>query len=295
MLHLLIASLIWAFSFGLIARYLPPDALHPWTTAAIRLLLACVAFAPFLARGPRDARTRLQLAGLGVIQFGLVYMSYLAAFGSLRSHEVALMTVFTPIFVWLGGDWLEGRFRGVHVAAAALACFGAAVTLLGRPWETSNWTGVLLMQASNLCFAIGQLGYRSILRRNPSLSDSGNYAWMLIGAACFTVPLSLSQAPLSIEHLRPPQVITLVYLGLIATGLGFYLWNRGAARVGVGVLAAANNLKLPLAVLVSAWVFSSGKVGLQLVLGLLLVTGAMALPYGINRRKPAKTSDTATT
>ena len=43
----------------------------------------------------------------------------------------------------------------------------------------------------------------------------------------------------------------MLYLGLVPTAVGFHLWNRGASRVSAGTLAAANQLKVPLAVLVA--------------------------------------------
>ena len=41
----------------------------------------------------------------------------------------------------------------------------------------------------------------------------------------------------------------LLYLGLVPTAVGFWLWNKGAARTSAARLAVANNLKVPLAVL----------------------------------------------
>jgi drug/metabolite transporter (DMT)-like permease len=38
---------------------------------------------------------------------------------------------------------------------------------------------------------------------------------------------------------------------VIASGLGFFLWNFGASRVTTATLAAANNLLVPLAVLIA--------------------------------------------
>ena len=35
------------------------------------------------------------------------------------------------------------------------------------------------------------------------------------------------------------------------SGVAFFLWNRGATRVGLGTLAVMNNLKVPLAVAVA--------------------------------------------
>ena len=43
-------------------------------------------------------------------------------------------------------------------------------------------------------------------------------------------------------------LVTVLYLGLVPSGLAFNLWNLGATRVRAGILAVMNNLKIPLAV-----------------------------------------------
>jgi drug/metabolite transporter (DMT)-like permease len=274
MAYLALASLVWAFSFGLISTHLPPSEVPPAFTAAVRLLLGLALFLPFLRRGTSSTGVRLRLLALGAVQFGLVYVTYLASFATLRSHEVALLTVFTPLFVWMGGDWLERRFHARHLGAALLAAAGAAVVLMHRPWVSDTWTGVLLMQASNAAFAAGQLGYRAMKRRGEIESDTGATVWMLAGACALTIPWAWWRTGGVVPDLSLVQWGVIAYLGVVATGLGFYWWNAGAARVGVGVLAAANNAKIPLGVLVSLLVFSSGAAWLPAIGGLLVICAA---------------------
>lgn len=47
----------------------------------------------------------------------------------------------------------------------------------------------------------------------------------------------------------------LAYLGVIASGVCFFLWNYGARRVTPVKLAIMNNLKIPLAALISLLLF----------------------------------------
>ena len=42
---------------------------------------------------------------------------------------------------------------------------------------------------------------------------------------------------------------------MLASGVGFFLWNLGATRVGAGTLAVMNNAKIPLSIAVSLLVF----------------------------------------
>ncbi|MFM7261548.1 MAG: hypothetical protein ACKO3W_13190, partial [bacterium] len=48
--------------------------------------------------------------------------------------------------------------------------------------------------------------------------------------------------------LTTPQWLTLIYLGVGASGVGFFLWNVGATKVAPATLAVMNNAKVPLGV-----------------------------------------------
>jgi drug/metabolite transporter (DMT)-like permease len=43
----------------------------------------------------------------------------------------------------------------------------------------------------------------------------------------------------------------LIYLGVIASGLGYFIWNRGACLVNAGALAVMNNLLVPAGLIVN--------------------------------------------
>ena len=157
---LVVVSLVWAFSFGLIGTFLP--GLPPAWTGWIRLGLSALVFLPFVRRVPW--KTGLALFGIGAVQFGLMYWAYLASFRHLRSHEVALFTVMTPILVALLSDLGSKRFRPLNFVAASLAVGGAAVVKWAELESAAPLVGFLLVQVSNLCFAAGQLAVLNNLK-----------------------------------------------------------------------------------------------------------------------------------
>jgi len=53
----------------------------------------------------------------------------------------------------------------------------------------------------------------------------------------------------------PTNLEILVYLGVGASGLGFFIWNLGATKVSAGTLAVMNNAKIPLGILISLVIF----------------------------------------
>lgn len=279
MLSLLAASLIWAFSFGLIKTRL--TGVDPALTACVRLVLATLVFAPWLRRAG-VTRGPVPLAALGALQFGLMYVLYIAAYAHLPAWAVALFTVFTPLYVVLLDDVRRRRLVPRHLGAAGLAVAGGALVVWRDLPAAEAWPGILLLQGANLCFAAGQLVYRDWRRADGGDAGDGrdrvNLAWMYLGAAILAGAVAGGRGALGgVAELDGGARLTLLYLGVLPTGAAFWLWNRGAARVEAAVLGAANNLKIPLAVIVSWAVFGESARVWPAVGGLVAVIAALVL------------------
>jgi drug/metabolite transporter (DMT)-like permease len=272
---LVIASLLWAFSFGLIKHYLV--GLPPAWVACVRLLLSLLLFAPVLK--PRAVRVRdaAALAGVGAVQHGLMYVFYLFAYRFLSGAEVALFTVLTPVYVTLMHDAGTRRFHRLFLLAACLAAAGSAVIVAGHRDTWGTLGGFLLVQASNLCFAAGQLAYRRVMRTAGVAEDHRVFAWVYLGA----LAMALAALPLTGVAAWPAvsarQWVVLAYLGLVPSGVAFFLWNAGARRVASGTLAAMNNAKVPLGVIASLAVFGERPPLLPLLAGGAAVLAAVWL------------------
>ncbi len=272
MLNLILASLLWAFSFGLIKGRMA--GLDPAQVAAGRLLLAALVFSPFLFKHRFQWAELGRTMLLGALQFGFMYWLYIASFSYLPAWLVALFTVFTPLYVVLISDGKARRVRWRNVVAALVAVAGALLVVAWGLPRDAAWKGVLLLQGANLCFAVGQLFYPG-LKKEIGAADVVMLGWMYWGAFLVTGYGVLLGGGVVLEAWDLPAGLTLLYLGLLPTALGFYWWNRGAARVSAGWLAVANNLKIPLAVMVSWLVFGEEADQGRAVLGLVLVVGSL--------------------
>ena len=156
MAYLLLVSVLWGFSFGLIKAEFAQ--LSPATLASARLLIALPCFLPFLQRRFRRWSTEVVLLLLtGVVQYGVMYLALFHAFAWLSGYEVALLTIFTPLYVILAHALLTRTRPPVWFwGTALLAVIGALVIFRPEEWPAKG-PGILLMQVSNLCFALGQI------------------------------------------------------------------------------------------------------------------------------------------
>jgi drug/metabolite transporter (DMT)-like permease len=283
---LLLVSLVWAFSFGLVKRL---AGLDPTAVAAVRLGIALAVFLPCFRRGQLGGLAMLRLAAVGALQFGIMYLLYLRAYAHLAAYEVALFTITTPLFVALIDAALERRWRTRYAVAALLSVAGAGVVMWRAIVDAGIVAGFLLVQLSNLCFAGGQVAWRRERRRLPPGASEGSvFALPFAGALLLTVAVSLVGTNWPAFAPTRTQWLILLYLGAVASGLCFFLWNFGASRVNAGTLAAFNNFKIPLGIAASILIFHEHANLGRLALGFAL----MALGVGTAGRRPDESRTT---
>jgi drug/metabolite transporter (DMT)-like permease len=280
MQYLALVSLLWAFSFGLIGNALA--GVDPSFVAAARLGIAGIVFLPFLRLSQVSPGNHLKLIGCGAIQFGIMYVSYTKAFQFIPSHLVALFSILTPLYVVLIHDLRKRQFHRKYLYAALLSIVGAAIIKAKSGTEGSIWIGFGLMQIAGLAFGFGQVYYRDWKRSHPETEDSQIFALLYAGGFLVAAIASAMFTDWSELQLGAQQIQVLAYLGIVASGIGFFLWNKGAALSRPGTLAAFNNAVVPMAMASSLFIFGElseigGAALLRLILGSTFILLAVIL------------------
>ncbi|MBT3316349.1 EamA family transporter [bacterium] len=270
MIYLIIASLIWAFSFGLIKTQLA--SLDPIAVSSVRLLLAVLVFTPFILRN--NMQNRLQFMALGAVQFGLMYVFYITSYKHLPAYAVALFTIFTPLYVALLDDLMNRKINIDRIVAVTIAIIGAGIAVWHALPQREAVVGILLLQVSNICFAVGQYYYR---RLHSTADHSTKVGWMYLGATVVVTLLALVTGGFADFQVTKTSAMTLLYLGVIPTGLCFWLWNRGAVKTSVSRLAISNNLKIPVAIIVAWMFFGESAPYLRVGLGIAVIIFALVI------------------
>jgi drug/metabolite transporter (DMT)-like permease len=278
MWRLVAVSIIWAFSFGLIKGKL--TGLDSGLVASIRLILCFLCFVPFIFRVSL-LKMRLRLMVLGVVQFGIMYLAYIQSYQYLPGYLVAVFTIFTPFYVIALNTIFDKNSRNpkklaMAATAVLLSIAGAAVIVFKAPGQDEFLIGFLILQLANIAFAIGQWNYQ---RWAGNESHVGNMAWMYLGAALFASMVSFPQLNWAEIVISDEQVLVLLYLGVIASGLCFYLWNSGSKRVSPATLAVMNNGYIPIAVIASVVLFSEEVDVFKLGIGGGLILLSVAASY----------------
>lgn len=268
---LVFVTVLWAFSFSLIGEFLAGEVDSDFAVLS-RVVLAGLAFLPLTRwRGVRR-ELKLGVTVAGALQFGITYLCLYRSFDYLTVPEVLLFTIFTPLYVTLIDDLLKQRFSPVALAAAGLATLGAGIIRYDG-LSTDYFTGFLLLQMANLTFAAGQIGYKHLIQRYPTdLPQHSFFGYFFIGALLFALPSFLIFGDVERLPSTPLQWGVLAWLGLAASGLGLFLWNRGACLVDAGTLAVMNNALVPAGLLVNLLIWNRDA-----DLGRLALGGAVIL------------------
>jgi len=284
MVYLLLVSFIWAFSFGLIKGNLM--GLDSNFVSWVRMSISLLIFLPFLRVNRVPLRLALKLILAGMLQYGLMYTTYIYSYRFLKAHEVALFTIFTPIYVTLLNDYFLKRFQLSNLFTTFLAVIGTGIIVYHSISQLNVVKGFVIMQISNMCFAFGQIYYREIMKALPEKKDYQIFGLLYFGAALLTALATSLSTNWSALTLTANQLLTLLYLGVMASGIGFFLWNYGARKVEGGTLAIFNNLKIPLAIAVS-FIFFHEKGNIpRLIAGGIIVLIALWMNERKNRGLP---------
>ncbi len=287
MTWLILVTLVWAFSFGLIKGNLA--GVDPLFVSFARLFIALLVFLPFIRWCKLHASLLWKLLLIGALQFGVMYITYNYSFRFLQSYEVALLTITTPLFVTLLADLFQRRFHWLFLVTALVAILGTGVVIFKDLSSPGLLTGFILLQISNLCFAFGQVFYRQVMAAEQGVRDHEVFGVLCLGGVAATGVVSGLFTPWRALQLGFTQIWTLLYLGVIASGGGFFLWNLGARRVNAGALAIFNDLKVPAAIAVSLIVFGEQTDLLRLAIGGAIVLAALVANELLSTKRNSRT------
>ncbi|QEA38000.1 DMT family transporter [Pistricoccus aurantiacus] len=291
--YLIGVTALWAFSFSLIGAYLAGQV-DSYFAVLVRISLACLLFLPFLRPSALANGMKLALMCIGAIQLGLMYIFFYQSFLLLSVPEVLLFTIFTPLYVTLLDDAMAKRFSPFYLLTAALAVLGAAM-IRYQGIGSEFWLGFLVVQGANLCFAIGQVAYRHLALGLPrELPQRSVFGWFYLGALALVI---IAFAIFGSTEKLPTSGVqwgVLGWLGLAASGLGYFLWNKGATKVDAGALAIMNNALIPAGLLVNLLIWNREADIVRLALGGGVILASLLInEWWARRREQAHSTTTA--
>ena len=254
MLYLTIVSILWSFSFGIIKFGL--TGVDSIFISFFRSLIAFIFFSSLTLYNIKKFSFDTKLIIIGAIQFGLMYVFYIQSYQYLPAYLIATFTITTPIFVGLFSQALmKESFSKNGILSIILVLIGSFMMRFNFANPLDYWFGFILIQCANMFFASGQIMFKKWYTENSDKDIVHNFSQMFFGATIVTSLFYFQTMDVQ-NILSTTNLLSLIFLGLFSTGMGFLLWNIGATKVSNTRLAVMNNVVIPLAVLNSFFIFS---------------------------------------
>jgi carboxylate/amino acid/amine transporter len=270
---LIITTILWAFSFSLYGEYLAGHV-DSYFAVLVRVGLAALLFLPFLRTCGHGVKTIGLYMLAGAMQLGIMYILSFHAYLYLTVSELLLFTVLTPLYITLIYDLISGRrLRLGYAFSALLAVIGAGIIRYDRVTD-HFWVGLLLVQLSNISFAIGMVGYKRLMEVRP-MPQHNAFAWFYVGALLVAAAAWLT---LGNAQKMPATVLQwgiLAFLGVAASGIGYFMWNYGATQVDAGTLGIMNNMHVPAGLLVNLAIWHQQPHWQSFITGALVILASL--------------------
>jgi drug/metabolite transporter (DMT)-like permease len=275
---------VWAGSFSVIKALLD-DGVAAGDIAILRYAIAAPGFAYVLwrARGlpglTRSDAARVAAAGLLVVVGYHMFLNVGTRYttSGIAALVVALSPAMTMILAFSFG--IE-RITARRIFGLALAFAGVAIVIAlgsGRELSLDGAKGPLIVIGAPLSFALYNVLLKPLLSRYDLLALTA--ATSLIGIVGL-VPFARSSTVELVTDATASEAALLLYLGVLATLLGYIFWNLGLKGLGPTRAVTYTYAISPLAVTFGA-IFLDEPVTIWLALGAILVVGGIATAQGV--------------
>ena len=268
MIYLILVSILWSFSFGIIKYGL--SGIDSSFISLMRNLIAFLFFASLSLYNFKKFIFDIKLILIGAIQFGLMYVLYIQSYQYLPAYLIATFTITTPIFIGIFSQLLQNKsFSLSGIFSILLVVLGSLMMRFNIVNPLDYWLGFFLIQCANICFAIGQIMFKKWYSKNTSVDIIYNFSQMFFGALLITSMFSIINST-NIGMLNTYNLFALLFLGLFSTGFGFLAWNLGSLQVSNERLAVMNNVVIPIAIFNSFLIFGEAINPMLFIPGLVL-------------------------
>jgi drug/metabolite transporter (DMT)-like permease len=254
---------------AMVATRFVVDQTGPASLALLRYAIGVLVLLPaaLVATRPRFApRDLLPIAGLGIVQFGVLIALLNYGLRFIPSARAALIFATVPLLTMLLATALGHERLGMAKAAGVLLTLGGVATALGekavaRGGVSSSWLGEAAVFGAALSGAACSVLYRPYVRRYPTVPVS---ALAMLASVAFLAVLAAGEGFFAgWPRFTVGGWAAVVFIG-VGSGVGYFLWlwalgNAPATQVTVflalspftaavlGALLLAESVTLPAA------------------------------------------------
>lgn len=289
---LVATAVIWGGTF--VAGRILAQQMGPYSAAFLRFVVASACLYCFVLRtyGKLPPLTKKQLLpalllGLtGVFSYNVCFFSGLQ---TVTASRASLIIATNPVFIaLLAAALFREPLPPLRIVGIILSVSGA-FTVIGHGHPEAVFQGALgygelmIFGAVASWVAYSLIG-KAIMRDLPPLV-AVTYS-CAIGTLALLVPAVMEGVTEGVTHISPSAWLSIVYLGLMGSAVGFFWYYQGIKALGPARAGVFINI-VPLSSVLLAFLLLHEPMDVSLLTGAVLIVGGV---YLTNRTPPSKTA-----
>ena len=288
MRRVLLLAFVWGWSFVFIK--IAGRGFNATTVAAGRvacgLITLLIVGRLSRVRMPRDRRFWWNATLSGVLGAALPFTLLAWAEQHISSALTSVAQATTTIFAAIASAIvMRDRLRVSQVVGLGVGIVGVAIASgldFGEVGSASA-LGVLAAIVAGLWYALNYVHIqRNLIQVPPIVAATGQLAMATIVLA----PIALVTSIFSGTHATPGRIGAVLELGVVATGIAYWINYGTIGRLGATRAALTTYLIPPVAIVVG-WLVLNERVDLRLVVGTAIIIGGVAAVHGGRHTMPS--------
>jgi drug/metabolite transporter (DMT)-like permease len=296
---LLLLSVIWGGSF--IAVQIMLQAMDPALGTLLRVGLSFV-WAK-IALVVMKKNTKIPMSEIwkvwivGMFSLGIPYYLIFMAGQRISAGLSGILNGTVPLwalilsYYFLKGDekltW--NKITGMLVSSVGLLIvFYPKITFSGHSSEV--W-GCIIMLITTLCYAIGAIFTRKLLKNNKKVPFHGNFLHQHSMSIVFLAIMfwAFGQTPNWSLILQPKTLLAILHISLLSTALGYFMFYYIIDKAGP-IKATAVTYIIPISAILLDFIFIGTKPHLNELFGAAFIIGGVALIEMSKKRETANSA-----
>lgn len=287
-LYLILTFTLWG-SLYVVSKYVL-GRLPTFTISFVRFLLAFLALAVLAGRTEtkiekKDYKYIVLIGGAGYfIAVGAQLLGTKYAGASMAS----LLNSLNPVTMTLFAAVILHEKLTLKKAAGVLLALGGVYAILGSGGEGNSAAGILLSLFSVLLWSAVSVMTRKVTQKYDPLQVTKYGAG--VAALCY-LPVCIWEIaggggiqPAAVDI---PCVLSLLYMGIVCTGVAYLLWNKSLAVLEAGTCSSFYPIQ-PLVATLLGILFLGEQVGLSFAAGAVLIVAGVLVSLMPGRRRTLK-------
>ncbi|WP_160716803.1 DMT family transporter [Chitinophaga solisilvae] len=273
-ISIIFVMLIWGSSFSVTRTVV--QEVPPYIFATLRHIIACMALLPFYLHRRRMVKQQLpygKLALMGLAGVTVYYGLFNFAMKYISASTGALIEGLIPVFIAIpAAIILKEQLHKKLITGMVLCVTGVIlVGFIGSPkGDTHALAGSVLMLLAVCCWSAYTLLSRSVKETDTLLTTAVS---TFIGSALL-IPIAAVNIGLhGMPEISLRAWAGIVYLGIFASALAYFLYNRALESLPAAQVGNFLNLNPVIGAVIAMIFLKEAFTGWQIAGGLLVLAG----------------------